>query len=197
MLGKVVLDKTILPSWRSRLIINKHIMMSAFCPSKPRHAACWGCCYKAMVWLVMITSVTFTLNFPRSEACSSYKSSVVSDTTSAPEIHLNSQLPMGVQLKSPHCFEMTSSRTPGHQDSWWVVADYLTDVPARHFPASGQEMVFKNGDLTSRYRYLRRYCILDIQERAWSKKYFYENHAHKQWGIPASKHSFHVFTNTC
>lgn len=166
MLGKVVLDKTVLPFWGSRLIINEHIMMSAFCPSKLMYAACWGCCYKAMVWLVMITSVMFTLNFPRSEACSSYKSSVVSDTTSAPEIHLNSQLPMGVQLKSPHCFEMTSSRTPGHQDSWRVAADYLTDVPARHFPASGQEMVFKNGDFTSRYRYLRRYCILDIQERA-------------------------------
>lgn len=54
-------------------------MMSALCPSKLIHAACWGCSYKAMAWLVMIRSVLFTLNFPRSEACSSYKCSVVSD----------------------------------------------------------------------------------------------------------------------
>lgn len=37
---------------RSRLIINKHIMMSVhFVHPNRRHAACWGC-YKAMVWLL-------------------------------------------------------------------------------------------------------------------------------------------------
>lgn len=81
--------------------------MSALCQSKVIHTVCWNCSYKAMSWLIVIRSALFTLNFPSSEACSCYKSSMVSDTTSAPEIHLNSQLPMGVQL-SLHCFEMTS-----------------------------------------------------------------------------------------
>lgn len=81
---------------------------------------------------------------------------------------------MGVQLSLPIVLKWpaSTSRTRGHWDSWWVVADYLTDVLARHFPAPGQEMVFKNGDLTSRYRYPSRYCILDIQKRAWSKNIF-------------------------
>ena len=73
-------------------------MMSALCPSTVIHEAYWGCSYKAMAGLVMIRSVLFTLNFPNSEACSCYKSFIVSDTTPEPEIHLNSQLPMGVQL---------------------------------------------------------------------------------------------------
>lgn len=99
----------------------------------------------ARLWLGLPWLDLFTLNFPKSEACSCYKSSLVSDTTSAPEIHLNSQLPMGVQLGL--CIVLKwpapTPRTTGHQYSWWVVADYLLDVPARHFPASGQEMVFK------------------------------------------------------
>lgn len=151
-------------------------MISTLCHSKVIYTVCWSCSYEAVAWLIMIRSILFTLNFPRSEACSYYKSSMVNDTTSAPEIHLNSQLPMGVQLSL--CIVLKwpapTPRTPGHLDSCWVVANYLTDVPARHFPASGQEVVFKNGDLTSRYRYVGRYCILDIQERAWSKIFSWE-----------------------
>lgn len=66
---------------------------------------------------------------------------MVSDTSSAPVIHLNSQLPIG--YSSVSALFGNSTRTPRRPDSWLVVVDYLTDVPARHFPPSGQEMIFK------------------------------------------------------
>lgn len=86
-------------------------------------------------------------------------------------------LSLGIVWKRP----APNPRTPGHGDIWWIVADYLADVPADTSQLQGRKWYFQMEILTLRYRCPSRYCSQIVKQKHHLKsKPLHGNHSHKQ-----------------